>query len=78
LIAPGMKTIELQIAGMTCDHCVKTVREALAAQRGVRSVEVRLDSGRATVQAERDVYVEHLIETVEEAGYQARPAVEEE
>jgi copper chaperone CopZ len=69
-----MKTFELEIAGMTCEHCAKSVREALAALRGVRRVDVRLGEGRATVEAERDVYVEHLLETVEEAGYQARPA----
>jgi copper chaperone CopZ len=69
-----VKTFELEIAGMTCDHCVRTVREALEALRGVRRVEVRLAEGRATVEAERDVYLEHLMETVEEAGYQARPA----
>jgi copper ion binding protein len=72
------KAFELEISGMTCDHCVQHVTQALGALRGVRRVDVRLQEGRATVNAQSDVYVEHLIEAVEEAGYQARPVVGEE
>jgi len=72
------RTFELEIAGMTCDHCVQHVKQALGALRGVRRVDVRLQEGRATVDAQSDVYLEHLIETVEEAGYQARPVVDDD
>jgi len=73
-----MKTIELEIVGMSCENCVKHVTQALAALRGVKRVDVRLKEGRATVEAQPDVHVEHLIETVEEAGYQARLAEREQ
>ena len=63
---------------MSCDNCVQHVTKALAALPGVRKVDVRLQEGRATVEAQSDVYLEHLIETVEEAGYQARPAVDDD
>lgn len=73
-----MKTITLEITGMSCDNCVRHVTEALAGLRGVARVDVRLQEGLAIVEAQHDVYVEHLIETVEEAGYQARPAERDE
>jgi copper chaperone CopZ len=69
-----MKTIELEIVGMTCENCVKHVTQALAALRGVKRVDVSLEEGRATVETQSPVHLEHLIETVEEAGYQARAA----
>ena len=64
--------IELQITGMSCQHCVKAVTEALASVPGVtRVVAVDLDSGRARVDG--DVDVSALIAAVKEAGYGAEP-----
>lgn len=71
------RRIELDIAGMSCAHCVQQVTNALKGVRGVREAAVDLESGRATVEVEAGVVVEHLQESVEEAGYQARPAREE-
>jgi len=42
-------TIELKIGGMTCAHCVQTVRKALAAVPGVTDVSVSLETGKAVV-----------------------------
>ncbi|MEA3273883.1 MAG: heavy metal-associated domain-containing protein [Pseudomonadota bacterium] len=62
--------IELKITGMSCQHCVKAVTDALSNVSGVtRVVAVDLDSGRATV--EGDVDPQALAEAVKEAGYQA-------
>lgn len=68
------RQVELEIAGMSCDNCVRHVKEALLAVRGVQSASVDLKEGLATVQIEPRVITEHLIEAVEEAGYQARVA----
>jgi len=62
--------IELQITGMTCQHCVRAVRDALGAVPGVaRVVEVDLGSGRASV--EGDANPEALIAAIQAEGYTA-------
>ena len=62
--------IDLTIKGMSCQHCVKAVREALAAVPGVNRVtSVDLESGRASVEGEVEPRV--LIAAVKEAGYEA-------
>ena len=64
------QTIELNITGMTCDHCVNAVTGALKDVDGVQDAVVSLDEKRATVTAE-SVDVAKLIEAVEEEGYEA-------
>lgn len=59
---------------MTCDNCVRHVTEALQSQPGILSVSVDLASGKAILEAEKGVIPEHLLETVEDAGYMARIA----
>jgi copper chaperone CopZ len=57
------------VAGMTCEHCVRAVREEVSAVAGVRDVEVDLASGRLSVlgQGVTDAAVEAA---VAEAGYE--------
>ncbi len=65
------KTLSLPVAGMTCDHCVGTVRKALEAVPGVRSAEVKLAEGRAEVTTENGaVDADRLKAAVEAAGYE--------
>jgi copper ion binding protein len=45
-----MTTTTLQISGMTCGHCVRTVTEALEKVDGVEDARVDLEAGRAVVQ----------------------------
>ena len=62
--------IELKVKGMSCQHCVKAVREALSSVPGViRVVSVDLDSGHARV--EGDAEPGALASAVAEAGYGA-------
>ena len=57
------------IAGMTCDHCVMSVTEEVAAVPGVKAVDVDLASGRMTVAGEG--YSDDAIKAaVAEAGYE--------
>ena len=46
------KTIELEITGMTCDHCVKAVTNALKDVTGVSDAVVSLEKKQATVTAD--------------------------
>jgi copper chaperone CopZ len=69
-----MNTTTLQISGMHCGHCAQAVTKSLAAVPGVTDVQVRLESGQATVAGNADAA--QLIGAVEAAGYraQAHPA----
>ena len=64
-------TIELEIGGMTCAHCVQTVRKALAAVPGVTDVSVSLETGKAVITGQ-DFDKNALANAVREAGYEAK------
>lgn len=55
------------IEGMSCNHCVGHVTNALEGLEGVSSVEVNLEGKYATV--ETNVSNEILKEAIEEEGY---------
>jgi copper chaperone CopZ len=65
-----MKSVELQVQGMSCGSCVKHVTEALHALDGVSEVAVDLQSGRVKVGGDSDCNV--LLAALEEAGYPAQ------
>jgi copper chaperone len=60
---------QLNIEGMTCDHCVRAVKDALERTPGVEKAEVDLSAGSATVEGAADVQV--MIQAVENEGYRA-------
>jgi len=67
-----MATTTLQVTGMTCGHCVRSVSAALGGLEGVRSADVQLDRGRATVvYDESRVTPRDLVGAVMEEGYMA-------
>jgi len=65
-----MNTIELNITGMTCDHCVRATTHALQGVPGVEQALVTLQPGGAVVQGEADPAA--LIAAVKKAGYDAK------
>lgn len=65
-----MKTV-LKIEGMTCDHCVRSVHQALSRVPGVVKVQVRLDPGQAVLESEGPLDVPLAVRAVEEEGYRA-------
>lgn len=64
------QTIELAITGMTCDHCVHAVTEAIQDVLGVESVKVDLASNAALVTA-MNADIEKILAAVAEEGYTA-------
>lgn len=65
----------LRVEGMTCNGCVRHVREALRGVPGVAAVEVDLASGQAHVQRDPATASDaHLVAAVEAAGYTATVA----
>lgn len=66
-----MKTVELKVSGMSCGHCLNTVRSALAMVQGVADADVSLEAGQATVRADDAVAEDALVKAVERSGYSA-------
>ncbi|MDR0583989.1 MAG: copper ion binding protein [Treponema sp.] len=64
-----MKTT-LKIEGMSCDHCVRHVGNALKGLEGVRSAEVDLQKKTAQVEHAEGVSLDALKAAVSEAGYE--------
>lgn len=57
------------VTGMTCQNCVRHVREAVSSLPGVRSADVDLDSGAVDLETEREVPRDELTSALDEAGY---------
>jgi len=64
-----MQSREYTVQGMTCTHCVMSVREEVEEVEGVTAVDVDLDSGRLTVSG-AGVQDAAVRAAVEEAGYE--------
>ncbi|MDR2050100.1 MAG: copper ion binding protein [Treponema sp.] len=65
-----MKTT-IKIQGMSCDHCVAHVTEALKKISGVSSVTVSLKDKNAVVEHTDSAGLESMKAAVTEAGYEA-------
>ncbi len=59
----------LLVKGMTCQHCVNTVKRALLELEGISHVEVDLQKGEVKVFTESDVPFEAMKESIERWGY---------
>lgn len=70
-----MATTTLNIRGMTCEHCVAAVTEALQGIEGVERAQVELQAGIARVEYDEGrTGVGAMKEAVAEEGYTAEPA----
>ncbi|MEN4873685.1 copper-exporting P-type ATPase CopA [Kosakonia cowanii] len=61
------QTIELNLDGLSCGHCVKRVKESLEKRPDVETADVTIEHAQVTGSAS----AEALIATIEEAGYGA-------
>lgn len=57
------------VTGMTCEHCMRSVREEVGGIDGVSGVEVDLASGALTVTSDAPVGEDVVRAAVDEAGY---------
>jgi copper chaperone len=60
-------TIEFQVEGMSCQHCVAAVTNAIREQDAAAQVKVDLPTGRVAVDSAQSV--ETLKAAIDEAGY---------
>ncbi|MFI6587351.1 heavy-metal-associated domain-containing protein [Embleya sp. NPDC050493] len=61
------------VTGMTCGHCVSSVRAELGRLDGVTDVAVDLASGKVTVTADAALDEAAVAAAIDEAGYQLVP-----
>ena len=67
-----MQKTKLKISGMSCQHCVKTVKDALTALEGVQHAKVNLRKGEAVVRFdELCVSPANLRDAITQAGFEA-------
>ena len=69
----GKKTVHIE--GMTCEHCVQSVKKALNEIEGV-SARVDLQKKEAVVSYDREIANDVLKKTVEKAGFQVASITE--
>ncbi|GAA2208423.1 heavy-metal-associated domain-containing protein [Nonomuraea monospora] len=66
----GTTSATYTVNGMTCGHCVSSVKEEVGEVAGVTNVEVDLATGLLTVGSEVPVDRAKIAAAVEEAGYE--------
>ncbi len=59
-----------QVSGMTCGHCVSSVKEEVGEVAGVTGVDVDLATGLVTVRSESPIEPARIATAVAEAGYE--------
>ena len=65
------KKVTISIDGMSCEHCVRAVKEAVGAQSGVKSVEVSLEDKNAqVVYDDEHTQLSDLESAIVEEGYE--------
>lgn len=57
------------VTGMTCDHCVRSVKAELGKLPGVTAVDVNLATGHVRLASEQPIDHAAVEAAVEEAGY---------
>ena len=66
-----MSTVTLSVSGMTCEHCVRAVKQEVGEISGVTQVEVELDTpSTVTVQSTEPISQQDLVAAINEAGYE--------
>jgi copper chaperone len=67
-----MITVDIQVHGMTCEHCQKAVEKAVNSLAGVEKTDVNLESGKVHITFNETQSTLHDIKrAIEEEGYQA-------
>lgn len=65
----NMKTTLFKISGMTCSSCGRIVTKRLKAIEGVKSVEVSVEKGVATVEAPREIGINEAETVLKDTHY---------
>jgi copper chaperone CopZ len=63
--------VKIKVKGMSCEHCVIRVSNALKSLVGVKDVKVDLNSGEASFEKPKDLMMEDIFKVIKEADYEA-------
>ena len=69
-----MTTHTLQVTGMTCEHCARSIEKQLAVVSGVKHAEVSYAAGSTSVETTAEVSAAALIDAIRAGGYGAESA----
>ena len=66
-----MPTTTLSVSGMTCEHCVRAVKQEVGEISGVTQVDVELGTpSTVTVESTEPISHQDLVEAIDDAGYE--------
>lgn len=66
--------VAIQVAGMSCEHCANTIRQAVSALPGVDHVDVDVSRGVVTVDGDCDLAA--ISAAIADAGYTPHGAID--
>ena len=62
--------INLQVSGMTCQHCVNSVKDSVMALQGVNQVDVSLENGSVDIAYDNpNLNASQIAAAIEDQGY---------
>ncbi|KQL21300.1 copper chaperone CopZ [Cytobacillus solani] len=65
-----MEKVTLNVAGMSCGHCVKAIEGSVGELAGVSKVNVHLENGTVDVEySSTEVSLDKIKETIDDQGY---------
>ena len=63
----------INVDGMTCDHCVNTIKQALENQVGILNVEVKIEKSQVIIEINKTtVKLKDVEDKITEVGFQVR------
>ncbi len=66
----NMQTKIIKLSGLTCLACKKITEKRINSLNGVKKVEVVVDSGIATIDADREISLSEIKEVLKDTPYQ--------
>ncbi|WP_433331434.1 heavy-metal-associated domain-containing protein [Spirillospora sp. CA-294931] len=67
-----MSSVTYTVTGMTCGHCVSSVKGEVGQVAGVTGVDVDLATGQVTVSSDGPVDDALIRDAIDEAGYEVK------
>ncbi len=64
-----MKKIDIEVNGMTCEHCVARVNKFISSVPGIKHIDTVLKENKSHILADNNVNIETIILSIENAGY---------
>ena len=70
-------TVQIKVSGMTCGACAVSVKRGLEGTKGVKSADISVEKGLATVSYDdSQVNEQQLRDAINKTGFKAEPAQE--